>query len=69
MIDLNNHTMVYTHTFVVDLKIQHTYGLSIYCFQYICLYAKIEILQTTSRLWVVHAQTIERRLPHVILSS
>jgi hypothetical protein len=30
MIDLNNHTMVYINTFVVDLKLQHTDGLSVY---------------------------------------
>jgi hypothetical protein len=30
MIDLNNHTMVYTNTFVVDLKLHHTDGLSVY---------------------------------------
>jgi hypothetical protein len=30
MIDLNNHTMIYTNTFVVDLKLQYTNGLSVY---------------------------------------
>jgi hypothetical protein len=30
MIDLNNHTMVYTNKFAVDLKLQHIDGLSVY---------------------------------------
>jgi hypothetical protein len=30
MIKLNNHTTVYTNTFAVDLKLQHTVGLSMY---------------------------------------
>jgi hypothetical protein len=30
MIDLNNHTMVRINTFAVDLKLQHTDGLSVY---------------------------------------
>jgi hypothetical protein len=40
MIDLNNHTMVYTNTFAVDLKLQHTYGLSIYGFHELCVHPR-----------------------------
>jgi hypothetical protein len=41
MIDLNNHTMIYTNTFVVDLKLQHIDDLSVYGLYELSIYLSL----------------------------